>query len=117
MATDGEKAIVRVGLAVIMIDGEVTDDETASLIGNLTEAGVSPDALAEVLEETEGGDMSLLVPRLAEDIAMISQASDEVKQALFAMAVELMVSDGEVDENELNLVSMMAEAWDLNADD
>lgn len=108
------KAVTRIALAVVMADGEVTNEEKAELIESLSNFGVSEAALEDVLGEAVG--LERLLAEVEQDVLLVGEkGSHELKAHLFKMACDLTVADGAIAEMELKLLELMKTTWNMQA--
>ena len=76
---------------------------------------VSPEAIKEVIETVADDDF---FAKVAEDVAVIAiEGSEQLKQAIWAMAGVLMLSDGDMDEREEALFMTIGKAFGFSVDD
>ena len=111
-----DKAITRIAFAIVMADGQATDEEIKEMTESLVAFDVSPETSIEVINENS--DIKELFTAAIEDVMVVAEhGSEELKAHLFAMAVNLMLADGEIDELELEFISVMKTVWELGEDE
>jgi len=115
MAEYVDLAIARIGMAMVMADGEVNQDELDTFIDGMSNFDVSAEAVNEVLESI--GDDNFFETAIADVLVIAEQGSEDLKAAIWSMAVKLMISDGDMDENEQLLAAAMGEAFGYADDD
>lgn len=115
MAEYVDLAIARIGMAMVLADGEVNPDELDTFLEGMSDFDVSPEAVIEVSDSI--GDDNFFETAI-EDVAVIAEhGSEELKVAIWGMALKLMISDGDMDENEQLLATAMGQAFGLVDDD
>lgn len=115
MAEYVDLAIARIGMAMVMADGEVNQDELETFLEGMSDFDVSPEAIKEVLESID--DDNFFETAIKDVLVIAEQGSEELKVAIWGMALELMISDGDMDKNEQLLAAAMGEAFGFADDD
>ena len=119
MAEYIDLAIARIGMAMVLADGEVNRDEMETWLGEMVDWDVSDEAIVQVLESVKDDNFSMedfFKTAITDVIVIAEQGTDELKEDLWATAVKVMISDGDMDENEMALATAMGDAWGFEAD-
>jgi len=99
----------RIAAAISSIDGEIAEDELTVITHGLVNLGVPSDIIIDVFNNIEN-----LIDHIASDIQFIAGKDTSLQNYLFEMGKEVVLADGNIDESEMTILSLMAEAWDID---
>jgi len=103
-----DRAICRLGLAMVLMDGEITEEEKQTFYEKLSALDVSVEAFNEAIEE----DIDEIIEKMPATIEFVSvNINIDARGTLLDTLEDLAYADGEMDSNENHFLNVLAKAW------
>lgn len=103
-----DRAICRLGLAMICADGEVVEEEREAFYAQMSSLDVSVETFGEVIEE----NIEDILEKMPVTIEFIAGTLDfDDRGTVLDTLEDLADADGEMDSKERQFLKVLAEAW------
>ena len=103
-----DRAICRLGLAMICADGEVVEEEREAFYAQMSSLEVSVETFGEVIEE----NIEDILENMPVTMKFIADNLDfDARGTLLETLEDLADADGEMDSKESQFLNVLAEAW------